>query len=122
MKNLFICLSILFSMTAFAQEVEIKSEYHYHNFGRVFLHSSNYARFRISNDQTTPAVLQGFYNYGMDFRAQTDCPRELTQGQHCYLEIEFFPMREGYQTGRVEMIYQDGNNIYIDLAGDAYKL
>ena len=133
MKKIAILFVCLFSLSTYAQslevreinvgsEVEVSTQRLSYNFGRVWVNSMNIVRYWITNQGAAPLAREGFFVRGMFFEAYTDCPRVLAPAQRCNLEIRYWPAFEGFHSGRVEMQFIDKNDIIVDVYGNAARM
>lgn len=119
---------LFFSSFSFSMErisVDISSieanQFLSYNFGRVWLNSMNRVLFRITNKGVVEIEREGFSIGGHGYSAYTNCPRKMSAGFICDLEIRFWPAFEGSHFGRLYMLFTDKNDIIIDLSGHAYR-
>ena len=121
-------LSILFSTHAFAQlEVtnsnnEKKTSYFYHNFGRIFTGSASYVRYNVKNTGDSQLeFLKAQISGGHAYNAYHSCKEGLAPQKSCWFEIRYWPLFEGWDTGRFIISFKEDNKIVVDLSGQSYK-
>ncbi|MFN8846046.1 MAG: hypothetical protein ACK5V3_02540 [Bdellovibrionales bacterium] len=130
MKSIQVLLfALFFSSISFSQvELAISNEekgtsYFYHNFGKIFTGSTQYVRYDVKNKGTAPLkFLKAQIGGSFDFSAYHSCKNGLDPQKSCWFEIRYWPLFEGWDTGRFIISFDQDNNIVVDLNGEAYKL
>ncbi len=89
----------------------------FHDFGWVRVNTSLTARFRITNSgggylPFISSSMSGSY----DFSARHTCRPGLNPGESCYIDIQFWPSREGHAYSTVRMDFQ-GDSVLIEVRG-----
>lgn len=132
MRNLLIACSLLFSAHAFsATKVEIQhidvnqqdtlAERHYYNFGMQRVHSRSMVEYRVSNTGTTELRFQDARIMGIGYYAYHNCSGVIPAGGRCFFRIEYAPYFEGYHHGQFALAFDQGEDIYVDLSGQAIR-
>jgi hypothetical protein len=122
-------MSFFFSSISFAQlELTVSNEqkgtsYFYHNFGRIFTGSTQYVRYNVKNKGTSDLkFLKAQVGGSVDFSAYHSCKEGLAPQKSCWFEIRYWPLFEGWDTGRFIITFDQENKIVVDLNGEAYRL
>ena len=129
MKNWFIVLIILLQAAwSEASELEIllggnapRDQYLSANFGITFVHMSQYRDWTITNTGLSDLNINKIIIRGVMFDAQTNCPRIMLPKKKCLLRARYNPFTEGFHSGQLDVIFNEGGNIYIDLYGNAHR-
>jgi hypothetical protein len=129
MKSILIFFfALFFSSSVFAQlevtnsQSEKKTSYFYHNFGRVMSGSSHYVRYNVKNTGTSPLVFLKAQIGGPFYNAYHSCKNGLEPQKSCWFEIRYWPLNEGWYTGRFTITFDQDNKIVVDLSGESYRL
>lgn len=134
MKSLMTLISaLLLASTAMASEqieIQVSSQAlvqpttvdHYsYNFGRVWLHTSSYASYKLTNTGTTPMTFDRATISGADYSASHSCTGVLVAGASCRFDIRFSPFFEGFRSGRFVLSFMEDLHIVVDLWGEGYR-
>lgn len=92
-----------------------------YNFGTVWTQSRSFVRFKVTNSGTTPLTYRDAVIYGADYGARHSCVNGLLPNEKCSFEIEFWPMFEGYSSGRFILNFHE-DEIVVDLWGQARRM
>ncbi len=93
-----------------------------YNFGRVWLNSSQYASYRLTNTGSTPLTFQSASVSGIDFSASHSCVGKLAPQQVCRFDIRYSPFFAGFNSGRFILSFIENLDIVVDLWGEGYRL
>ena len=93
-----------------------------HHFGRVWVNSSQYASYRLTNTGTTPLTFLSATISGMDYSASHSCTDILMPNETCYFDIRFSPFFQGFSSGRFILSFVEDLDIVVDLWGEGYRL
>ncbi len=131
LKAALISFLFLFQSTGFAQEnvIELNSgpevtdnTFFYFNFGRVTPNMATYARYSVKNAGTsTLRFLRASILGSFDYDAYHSCSKGLLPLQTCWFEIRYWPGFEGFHTARFVISFDQGNNIIVDVMGQAAR-
>jgi len=137
MKSLMtlICACLLSSAAMASGQIEIQAQsksqnsvqastvdrYNYY-FGRVWLNTSSYASYKLTNTGTTPLTFQRATISGADYSATHSCTGVLAPNAVCQFDIRFSPFWEGYSSGRFILSFVEDLDIVVDLQGEGYKM
>ena len=137
MKSLMtlICTCLLASAAMASEQIEIQVQnkqtentvqtqavdYYSYYFGRVWVHSSAYASYKLTNTGTTPLTFLRSTISGADYSARHSCTGVLAPGAVCSFEIRFSPFWEGYSYGRFVLSFVEDLDMVVDVRGEGYK-
>lgn len=130
LRNLSMIFIFAFGLVSYAEmskKIEINQEkgssYFYENFGRVMVGTAHYARYTVKNTGDSALAWKDAVVYGsIDFEGYHSCRNGLQPQQSCWIEIRYWPMFEGWDTGTFVITFDQQNRIQIDLNGEAYRL
>lgn len=136
MKSLMtlICACLLATGAMASQQVEIQVQaktgdvqvnavdYYSYYFGRVWLNTSSYASYKLTNTGTTPLTFQRATISGIDYSATHSCTGVLEPNAACRFDIRFNPFWEGYRTGRFVLSFVEDLDIVVDVSGEGYRM
>jgi hypothetical protein len=86
-------------------------------FGNVQLNMSDYRSWKITNTGDTEIQFLEMNLQGMMYSGSTNCPETLAAGAKCEISIRFSPFTEGYHSGYLDVIVNEGGNMYFDFWG-----
>jgi len=117
-RNLFKLPAILFLLTTVGTQISHATpvESLSVNFGNVRVNTRTELSYIITNDQTVPWKMTAFNIGGAGYDAQTDCDQLLAPKQKCRVDISFWPLMQGFQTGELILRF-DKSEVDFDLAG-----
>jgi hypothetical protein len=129
MKLFAVAFSLLFSVAAFAGQIQVSNQnlsaqgeqVLSYNFGTVWANSRSFARFTVTNTGTTPLTFADAVIYGGDFRATHSCRPGLLPNEKCFFEVEYWPMFEGMSSGRFILSFVE-DRIVVDLWGQSRRM
>lgn len=137
MKSLmtFICACLFASATLAAEQIEIQVknkqtensvqtqavDYYSYYFGRVWVNSSAYASYKLTNTGTVPLTFLRSTISGRDYSARHSCGGVLEAGAACHFEIRFSPFWEGTSYGRFILSFVENLDIVVDVHGEGYR-
>ncbi|AZZ36177.1 hypothetical protein CIK05_05000 [Bdellovibrio sp. qaytius] len=103
------------------QESVSTQDYTSHWFGRVFVNSYNPVRWTITNtgDENLDYASSNLFG-SFDFRARHNCTGTLLPGQHCQIEIVYWPAFEGADSGDFLLNFKQ-DTVQIHVWGEAVK-
>ncbi len=124
MKNIFVLIAMvlipLFSQAQNRRPLLVPAPSHdqnlSYNFGTVPLNFRSSVDFTLTADRAQEIHIQRLVVFGMMFNASTNCPTILPPGRSCTIRAAFWPYREGFYTGQLN-IYLENSSIFIDLSG-----
>lgn len=94
---------------------------YHHYFGRVLLHSSAHATYRLTNTGTTPLTFQTASISGIGYSASHNCTGLLMPHQTCEFSMRFRPTMEGFRSGRFILSFVENLDIWVSLTGEGYR-
>lgn len=101
---------------ASASDLNIQADRYYrYDFGNQFLHSLTFADFQLSSGDADLKI-EGIRISGIDYDAQSNCPRILPARQFCTIRVYFKPTMEGFRHGRL-VVYKPTDAFVVDLVG-----
>ena len=133
---LLLITSTLISFSALAQTIEIqvsegaaaklqmqdrKVDYYSYNFGRVWLNSSQYASYKLTNTGSTPLTFLQATVSGIDYSASHSCNGTLLPNQVCRFDIRYSPFFAGFSSGRFVLSFVEDLDLVVDLWGEGYR-
>lgn len=137
MKKIFALLSVVFiALSAQAnQSIEINTsslhaqedtqhrtiDRYTYNFGRVWLNSSQYASYRLTNTGDLPLTFLSASISGADYSASHSCVGVLQPNQVCQFDIRYSPFFTGFSSGRFVLSFVEDLDIVVDLWGEGYR-
>ena len=126
MKLFSLVFTLFISLSAFSKNIEINltaSQNHNinYNFGLTRLGSPNYVRFYLINHETEIIPFAHAYIYGADFSATHNCQAGIPAKGRCTVEIRYWPLFEGFNSGQLEMHFADNNDFRFYLYGEARR-
>ncbi|OFZ31064.1 MAG: hypothetical protein A2622_00215 [Bdellovibrionales bacterium RIFCSPHIGHO2_01_FULL_40_29] len=92
-----------------------------HSFGRIFVNTTAYVRYDITNTGDVLIPFEGAYVYGANFTARHNCGDGIAAKARCHVDIRYWPMTEGHHTGEVDMLFGENNDIQFFLWGEATR-
>jgi hypothetical protein len=138
MKSLMtlVCACLLTTGAFASQQVEIQVQskqntsdlqastvdYYSYYFGRVWLNTSSYASYKLTNTGTTPLTFQRATISGADYSATHSCTGVLAPNAVCQFNIRFSPFWEGYRSGRFVLSFVEDLDIVVDVSGEGYRM
>lgn len=138
MKSLMtlICACLLASGAMASEQIEIHVQshpsqnsvqantvdYYSYYFGRVWLNTSSYASYKLTNTGTTPLTFQRATISGTSYGATHSCTGVLVPNAVCQFEIRFNPFWEGFSSGRFILSFVEDLDIVVDVQGEGYKM
>lgn len=141
MKSLMtlVCAYLLASVAMATEQIEIQAQsrqaqnaggelqaaavdYYSYYFGRVWVNSSAYASYTLTNTGTTPLTFDRATISGIDFSVSHSCTGVLLTNTACRFDIRFSPFWEGYRSGRFVLSFVEDLDIVVDLRGEGYKM
>jgi len=138
MKSLMtlVCACLLATGAMASQQIEIQAQtkqnssdvqantvdYYSYYFGRVWVNTSSYASYKLTNTGTTPLTFQRATISGMDYSATHSCTGVLAPNEVCQFDIRFSPFWEGYRSGRFVLSFVEDLDIVVDVSGEGYKM
>ena len=122
MKLFLTFILVIFSSLTFANSQihltqENAVEYHSYYFGNVRVGSSNPVAYKVTNDGTSDLVFQKATIQGMFYTAYHNCNKTLAPKATCSFTVYYSPLFEGYHYGAFRLVFDQGNEIHLDLTG-----
>lgn len=97
----------------------LESTFLFYNFGSIFVGSSRYVRYDVTNTGTEPLNFRSAEISGsFDFDGYHNCSNGLLPRQQCIFEISYRPVFEGFDSGRFSLSFSGNNLIVVDLRGE----
>lgn len=104
-------------------EVQAKTvDYYSYYFGRIWVNSSAYASYKLTNTGTTVLTFQRATISGANYSATHSCTGVLEPNQACWFDIRFSPFWVGYSTGRFVLSFVEDLDIVVDVRGEGYRM
>ena len=130
MKLFILAVGLLMSINTFATNLDIKidtqnittTDYVSYDFGTVWVNSRSRVRYTVTNTGETPLTYKETYIWGSDFRAAHNCREGLLPKEKCVFEIEYWPVFEGLSSGRFLLVFNEDDEIRVDLWGRARRM
>lgn len=97
-----------------------KVDYYSYYFGRVWVNTSSYAGYKLTNTGTTPLTFKRATISGADYRATHSCKGVLAPNAVCQFDIRFSPFWRGYSSGRFVLSFVEDLDIVVDVSGEGY--
>ncbi len=138
MKSLMtlVCACLLATGAMASQQVEIQIQakenagdiqsnavdYYSYNFGRIWVNSSSYASYKLTNTGTTPLTFQRATISGADYSATHSCTGVLAPNAVCQFDIRFSPFWPGFSSGRFVLSFVEDLDLVVDVSGEGYRM
>ncbi len=128
MKLAYVILSLMLSLNVNAGSLEILNSSEIgtvahlsHDFGTVWVQQRVSQVFNVRNKGPGTLTFKEAYVYGGDFSARHNCPLNLMPEQRCSFEISYWPMFEGFSSGRFVLEFVE-EQLVVDLWGRAQRM
>lgn len=128
MRLAFVILSLFLSLDVYAGSLEVQNlsetstaAHLSHDFGTVWVQQRVSRVFNIRNKGPGTLTFKEAYVYGGDFSARHNCPPNLLPEQRCSFEISYWPMFEGFSSGRFVLEFVE-EQLIVDLWGRAQRM
>ena len=133
---LFVLSSLIIGLTAHASTIELhmaegkpsqaqmqerQVDYYSYNFGRVWLNSSQYASYRLTNTGSTPLTFLQATISGSGYSARHNCNGVVLPHQVCRFDIRYNPFFVGFDSGRFVLSFVEDLDLVADLWGEGYR-
>ena len=133
---LFVLSSLIIGLTARASTIELQVaegkspqaqiqmrqvDYYSYNFGRVWLNSSQYASYRLTNTGSTPLTFLQATISGAAYSASHNCNGVVLPNQVCRFDIRYSPFFVGFDSGRFVLSFVEDLDLVVDLWGEGYR-